>query len=142
MKGSLKGILLITVRTSIPQFCVSCHEIRFAYNAWKTSTHVNNSQGFVADYMDCYLPAPHDIFNFFYAKTAHGIGKDFWCSGSGVIHPDKGSYAPISVHIANRDDDLLTMWDFSVFIKDLYHFNGIKIGLDPYVQPYLGWRCS
>jgi cytochrome c-type protein NapC/trimethylamine-N-oxide reductase cytochrome c-type subunit TorC len=23
--------------------------------------------------MDCHLPAPHDTFNFFYAKTAHGI---------------------------------------------------------------------
>ena len=61
------------VRTSTPEFCASCHEIRFAYNTWKTSTHVNNAQGFVADCMDCHLPAPHDTFNFFYAKTAHGI---------------------------------------------------------------------
>ncbi|HIJ58013.1 MAG TPA: cytochrome C, partial [Deltaproteobacteria bacterium] len=34
------------VRTSTPQFCASCHEIQFAYNTWKTSTHVNNAQGF------------------------------------------------------------------------------------------------
>ncbi|MCP4745462.1 MAG: cytochrome C [Desulfobacteraceae bacterium] len=61
------------VRTSTPQFCASCHEIRFAYDTWKTSTHANNAQGFVADCMDCHLPAPHDTFNFFYAKTAHGI---------------------------------------------------------------------
>ncbi|MBN1102371.1 MAG: NapC/NirT family cytochrome c [Deltaproteobacteria bacterium] len=61
------------VRTSTPQFCAWCHEIRFAYNTWKTSTHVNNGQGFVADCMDCHLPAPHDTFDFFYAKTAHGI---------------------------------------------------------------------
>ncbi|RLB79234.1 MAG: cytochrome C [Deltaproteobacteria bacterium] len=61
------------VRTSTPQFCASCHEIQFAYNTWKTSTHVNNAQGFVADCMDCHLPAPHDTFNFFYSKTAHGI---------------------------------------------------------------------
>jgi cytochrome c-type protein NapC/trimethylamine-N-oxide reductase cytochrome c-type subunit TorC len=61
------------IRTSTPQFCASCHEIQFAYNTWKTSTHVNNSQGFVADCMDCHLPAPHDTFDFFYAKTAHGI---------------------------------------------------------------------
>ena len=60
-------------RTSTPQFCASCHEIHFAYNTWKTSTHANNAQGFVADCMDCHLPAPHDTFNFFYAKTAHGI---------------------------------------------------------------------
>jgi len=61
------------VRTTTPQFCASCHEIQYAYNTWKTSTHVNNAQGFVADCMDCHLPAPHDTFNFFYAKTAHGI---------------------------------------------------------------------
>ena len=61
------------VRTTTPQFCASCHEIQFAYNTWKTSTHVNNAQGFVADCMDCHLPAPHDTFDFFYAKTAHGI---------------------------------------------------------------------
>lgn len=61
------------IRTSTPQFCASCHEIQFAYNTWKTSTHVNNSQGFVADCMDCHLPAPHDTFDFFYSKTAHGI---------------------------------------------------------------------
>lgn len=65
------------VRTSTPQFCASCHEIQFAYNTWKTSTHVNNAQGFVADCMDCHLPAPHDTFQFFYAKTAHGI-KDIF----------------------------------------------------------------
>ncbi|MBN1841314.1 MAG: NapC/NirT family cytochrome c [Deltaproteobacteria bacterium] len=61
------------VRTTTPQFCASCHEIQFAFNTWKTSTHVNNAQGFVADCMDCHLPAPYDTFNFFYAKTAHGI---------------------------------------------------------------------
>ena len=65
------------VRTSTPGFCASCHEIRFAYNTWKTSTHVNNAQGFVADCMDCHLPAPHDTVNFFYTKTAHGI-KDVY----------------------------------------------------------------
>jgi cytochrome c nitrite reductase small subunit len=73
------------VRTSTPQFCASCHEIEFAFDTWKTSTHANNAQGFVADCMDCHLPAPHDTFNFFYAKTAHGLkdvivhllGKEF-----------------------------------------------------------------
>lgn len=61
------------VRTTTPQFCASCHEIQFAYDTWKTSSHVNNAQGFVADCMDCHLPAPHDTFDFFYAKTLHGI---------------------------------------------------------------------
>jgi nitrate/TMAO reductase-like tetraheme cytochrome c subunit len=61
------------VRTSTPRFCASCHEIQFAYNTWKSSTHVNNAQGFVADCMDCHLPAPEDTMDFFFAKTAHGI---------------------------------------------------------------------
>jgi len=60
------------VRTSTPGFCSSCHEIEFAYNTWKTSSHVNNGQGLVADCMDCHLPAPHDTFDFFFAKTVHG----------------------------------------------------------------------
>ncbi len=61
------------VRTSTPGFCASCHEIRFAFDTWKTSTHANNDVGFAADCMDCHLPAPHDTWNFFYAKTFHGI---------------------------------------------------------------------
>ena len=90
MKKYLKGLILIVVgflvafplfsisyytmvRTSTPQFCASCHEIQFAVQTWKTSTHVNNAQGFVADCMDCHLPAPHDTFDFFFAKTVHGI---------------------------------------------------------------------
>jgi nitrate/TMAO reductase-like tetraheme cytochrome c subunit len=94
MKKYLKGLILVAVgiliafplfsisyytmvRTSTPQFCASCHEIQFAFDTWKTSTHVNNAQGFVADCMDCHLPAPHDTFNFFFAKTAHGIKDVF-----------------------------------------------------------------
>lgn len=69
------------VRTSTPEFCASCHEIQPAYYDWKTSSHVVNEKGFVADCMDCHLPAPHDTFDFFYAKTMHGA-KDvilhFW----------------------------------------------------------------
>jgi cytochrome c nitrite reductase small subunit len=65
------------VRTSTPGFCSSCHEIQFAYNTWKTSTHTNNAQGFVADCMDCHLPAPHDTVDFFYTKTLHGIKDVF-----------------------------------------------------------------
>jgi cytochrome c nitrite reductase small subunit len=60
-------------RTSTPEFCASCHEIEPAYNEWRMSSHVVNTKGFVADCMDCHLPAPHDTFEFFYAKTFHGI---------------------------------------------------------------------
>ena len=73
------------VRTSTPGFCAICHEIQFAYYTWKTSTHANNSQGFVADCMDCHLPAPQDTYQFFYAKTFHGI-KDI------IIHFTQDEY--------------------------------------------------
>ncbi|MEW5721755.1 MAG: NapC/NirT family cytochrome c [Thermodesulfobacteriota bacterium] len=89
------------VRTSTPQFCASCHEIQFAYNSWKMSSHVNNAQGFVADCMDCHLPAPHDTFDFFYAKTAHGI-KDI------VVHFTGGKYDNLKMRErawANIKDD-------------------------------------
>jgi len=61
------------VRTSTPEFCASCHEIQFAVDTWRTSSHANNAHGFVADCMDCHLPAPQDTFNFFYTKAAHGL---------------------------------------------------------------------
>ena len=80
------------VRTSTPEFCASCHEIQFAYDTWKTSTHVNNAQGFVADCMDCHLPAPQNTFNFFYAKTFHGI-KDLF------VHVTQNEYD----HQKNRE---------------------------------------
>ncbi|MEZ4526108.1 MAG: NapC/NirT family cytochrome c [Desulfobacterales bacterium] len=102
MKKFVKSLLLITiglliafplfslsyyamVRTSTPQFCASCHEIQFAFDTWKTSTHVNNAHGFVADCMDCHLPAPQHTFDFFYAKTMHGI-KDI------VVHFTQDAY--------------------------------------------------
>ena len=61
------------VRTSTPEFCALCHEIKPAVRAWRASTHVNNAAGVMVDCMDCHLPAPHDMFDFFFAKTVHGI---------------------------------------------------------------------
>lgn len=61
------------VRTSTPQFCASCHEIKPAVVAWRSSTHTNNASGVVVDCMDCHLPAPQDTFDFFFAKSYHGI---------------------------------------------------------------------
>ncbi|WP_338668083.1 NapC/NirT family cytochrome c [Pseudodesulfovibrio methanolicus] len=65
------------VRTSTPEFCGSCHEIRPAVLAWESSTHHNNAQGFVADCMDCHLPAPQDTVDFFFTKTMHGAKDVF-----------------------------------------------------------------
>jgi cytochrome c-type protein NapC/trimethylamine-N-oxide reductase cytochrome c-type subunit TorC len=61
------------VRTSTPQFCASCHEIKPAVVAWRSSTHTNNATGVVVDCMDCHLPAPQDTFDFFFAKSYHGL---------------------------------------------------------------------
>ncbi|MBT8342156.1 MAG: cytochrome C [Desulfatitalea sp.] len=61
------------VRTSTPEFCASCHEIKPAVTAWRASTHTNNATGVVVDCMDCHLPAPQDTFDFFFAKSYHGI---------------------------------------------------------------------
>ncbi len=61
------------VRTSTPDFCASCHEIKPAVVEWRSSTHTNNAAGVVVDCMDCHLPAPQDTFDFFFAKTYHGI---------------------------------------------------------------------
>ena len=57
------------VRTSTPDFCASCHEIKPAVRAWGASTHVNNAVGVVVDCMDCHLPAPQDTFDFFFATV-------------------------------------------------------------------------
>ena len=61
------------VRTSTPEFCASCHEIKPAVVAWRSSTHTNNAAGVVVDCMDCHLPAPQDTFEFFFAKSYHGL---------------------------------------------------------------------
>lgn len=74
------------VRTSTPGFCASCHEIKPAVRAWRASTHVNNDVGVMVDCMDCHLPAPQNTFEFFFAKTYHGI-KDV------VLHFVGGTYS-------------------------------------------------
>jgi cytochrome c-type protein NapC/trimethylamine-N-oxide reductase cytochrome c-type subunit TorC len=73
------------VRTSTPEFCASCHEIKPAVVAWRSSTHTNNAAGVVVDCMDCHLPAPQNTFDFFFAKSYHGL-KDV------VVHFLSGEY--------------------------------------------------
>lgn len=67
----------IMVDTSTPSFCASCHEIKPAVSAWRTSTHASNSKGFTARCIDCHLPPPEQTIYFFFSKAKHGI-KDFW----------------------------------------------------------------
>jgi cytochrome c nitrite reductase small subunit len=76
--GVLLGIPLFSltysamIRTSSPQFCSSCHEITPAYNEWLTSSHCYNEYGVVARCMDCHLPPPENLWQFYYGKTIHG----------------------------------------------------------------------
>jgi cytochrome c nitrite reductase small subunit len=67
----------VMVDTSTPAFCASCHEIKPAVEAWKTSSHASNAKGFAARCMDCHLPPPEQTMYFFFSKAKHGI-KDFW----------------------------------------------------------------
>lgn len=87
-------------RTSTPEFCSSCHEINPAFEEWKTSTHVNNGQGFVADCMDCHLPAPQNTLDFFYAKTMHGL-KDIIIHFSGQPYDRKAMAIQARASIKN-----------------------------------------
>lgn len=66
----------VMVNTSTPEFCASCHEIKPAVVAWRSSTHANNGTGVVVDCMDCHLPPPENTFEFFFSKSYHGI-KDY-----------------------------------------------------------------
>ncbi len=61
--------------------------------------------------------------------------EDAWYLGSGMMRPDVLSYAALA---SGNDDDLLTMWDVSVFIKDIYQYNGVKVGLDLYLSHIWG----
>lgn len=65
------------VISSNAHFCPTCHEIRFAFDTWKTSTHVNNDEGLVAECMDCHLPPIENTVSFYYMKAYHGIKDVF-----------------------------------------------------------------
>lgn len=89
------------VRTSTPEFCASCHEIEAAVSEWRTSSHASNTKGVVADCMDCHLPAPQDTFEFFYAKTAHGL-KDVLVHLSGEPYDRKAMREQAWANIKNE----------------------------------------
>jgi hypothetical protein len=50
------GFAGTVVATESNEFCVSCHELDYAYKGWEQSTHVNNPEGVVADCVDCHVP--------------------------------------------------------------------------------------
>ncbi len=55
--------------------------------------------------------------------------QDSWYMGSGITRPDLFGYVQKS---SGGDDDLATMWDLSVFIKDLYRYGPLSVGLNLY----------
>ena len=50
------GFTGTVVATESNEFCISCHELDYAYKGWKQSTHVNNPEGVVANCVDCHAP--------------------------------------------------------------------------------------
>ena len=50
------GFAGTVVATESNEFCISCHELDYAYTGWEQSTHVNNPEGVVANCVDCHVP--------------------------------------------------------------------------------------
>jgi formylglycine-generating enzyme required for sulfatase activity len=61
--------------TSSDKYCVSCHIHPVADQAWKLSTHYNNSSGNIVHCTDCHLPP--EGHGYIFAKARHGF-KDVY----------------------------------------------------------------
>ncbi len=64
--------------------------------------------------------------------------EDAWYQGSGMTRPDIFGYKPLRPVGGFDDDDLGTMWDLSLFIKDIYKAYGVSMGLDLYYSHVWG----
>lgn len=77
------GTVLATESNS---FCVSCHELDYAYTGWERSTHVNNPEGVVANCVDCHVPpqlldltfSKVDSLNELYSHWIKPSSDPFW----------------------------------------------------------------
>ncbi len=58
--------------TTKPEFCIKCHEMKPAYDSWKTSSHHTNEYGVVVDCGYCHLPSHKDTFRYMAAKAYVG----------------------------------------------------------------------
>lgn len=61
--------------TSSDRYCISCHIHPVADQAWKLSTHYNNSSGTITHCTDCHLPPEGN--GYLFAKAKHGF-KDIY----------------------------------------------------------------
>jgi nitrate/TMAO reductase-like tetraheme cytochrome c subunit len=60
--------------TSTVQFCSSCHEMKPAYDSWKSSTHCNVKPGKKqATCRDCHLPPWNHPIKLLWEKAFHGV---------------------------------------------------------------------
>jgi formylglycine-generating enzyme required for sulfatase activity/nitrate/TMAO reductase-like tetraheme cytochrome c subunit len=71
----LKSGKAVVSYTSSDKYCVSCHIHPVADQAWKLSTHYNNSSGTIIHCTDCHLPP--EGHGYLYAKARHGL-KDIY----------------------------------------------------------------
>jgi nitrate/TMAO reductase-like tetraheme cytochrome c subunit len=68
------------------EFCISCHELDYAYKGWEQSTHVNNPEGVMANCVDCHVPpqlsdlalSKVDSLNELYAHWFKPSSDPFW----------------------------------------------------------------
>ncbi len=63
---------------------------------------------------------------------------DAWYQGSGMTRGDIFGFKPLRPAGGFDNDDLGTMWDLSLFIKNICNYNGVSMGLDLYYSHVWG----
>ncbi len=63
---------------------------------------------------------------------------DAWYQGSGMTRPDIFGYKGLKGHIGQGHDSLGSMWDISLFFKNIYKYNGLALGMDLYYSHVWG----
>ncbi len=83
-------------------------------------------------------PASHLLLRSDFHVVNLTRGRDYWYLGSGMMRPDVFSYATLGAHIPYRDRHLLTMWDLSLFFKNIYTSHGLRTDMDIYLSHIWG----
>ena len=63
---------------------------------------------------------------------------DAWYQGSGMTRPDIFGYKGLKGHVGKGHDSLGSMWDISLFFKNIYKYNGLSLGMDLYYSHVWG----
>jgi len=64
--------------------------------------------------------------------------NDGWYQGSGMTQADSFGYVAKTGHIGTGHDSIGTMWDISLFFKDLCRYQGASLGLNLYYSHVFG----